>query len=86
MKAYESFSTVKLAKEADYEEISRAVKEAADGPMKGILGWTDEEVRTMRCGVAIMHERSELAEISCLCWIFQIIALLCDRVKVVEPT
>lgn len=36
--------TVKLAKEADYEEISKAVKEAADGPMKGILGWTDEEV------------------------------------------
>ncbi|OQV19346.1 Glyceraldehyde-3-phosphate dehydrogenase 2 [Hypsibius exemplaris] len=36
--------TVKLAKEADYEEISKAIKEAADGPMKGILGWTDEEV------------------------------------------
>jgi len=36
--------TVKLAKEADYEEISKAVKEAADGPLKGILGWTDEEV------------------------------------------
>jgi len=36
--------TVKLAKEADYEEISKAVKDAADGPLKGILGWTDEEV------------------------------------------
>lgn len=30
--------------QASYEEISAAVKEAADGPMKGILGWTDEEV------------------------------------------
>jgi len=36
--------TVRLGKEATYEEISAAVKEAADGPMKGILGWTDEEV------------------------------------------
>ncbi|XP_055342818.1 glyceraldehyde-3-phosphate dehydrogenase 2-like [Paramacrobiotus metropolitanus] len=36
--------TVRLNKEASYEEISAAVKEAADGPMKGILGWTDEEV------------------------------------------
>jgi glyceraldehyde 3-phosphate dehydrogenase len=36
--------TVRLAKEASYEEISAAVKEAADGPLKGILGWTDEEV------------------------------------------
>jgi len=36
--------TVRLNKEASYDEISAAVKEAADGPMKGILGWTDEEV------------------------------------------
>ncbi|GAU98035.1 hypothetical protein RvY_09238 [Ramazzottius varieornatus] len=36
--------TVKLAREADYEEISRVVKEASEGPLKGILGWTDEEV------------------------------------------
>ncbi|OMJ76457.1 hypothetical protein SteCoe_24164 [Stentor coeruleus] len=36
--------TVKLAKPASYEEIVNAVKGAASGDMKGILGWTDEEV------------------------------------------
>eukprot|EP00451_Oxyrrhis_marina_P041432 CAMPEP_0204400270 /NCGR_PEP_ID=MMETSP0470-20130426/3991_1 /ASSEMBLY_ACC=CAM_ASM_000385 /TAXON_ID=2969 /ORGANISM="Oxyrrhis marina" /LENGTH=341 /DNA_ID=CAMNT_0051395131 /DNA_START=58 /DNA_END=1084 /DNA_ORIENTATION=- len=36
--------TVKLEKEATYDEIVAAVKEAADGPMKGILEYTDEEV------------------------------------------
>jgi glyceraldehyde 3-phosphate dehydrogenase len=36
--------TVRLAKEASYDEISAAVKAAADGPLNGILAWTDEEV------------------------------------------
>jgi glyceraldehyde 3-phosphate dehydrogenase len=36
--------TVKIAKPASYEEIVNAVKNAASGDMKGILGWTDEEV------------------------------------------
>ncbi|OMJ66657.1 hypothetical protein SteCoe_36426 [Stentor coeruleus] len=36
--------TVKLEKEATYDEVVAAVKEAADGPLNGILGWTDEEV------------------------------------------
>jgi len=36
--------TVRLEKPAKYEEIVAAVKEAAAGPMKGILDWTDEEV------------------------------------------
>merc|ERR1712046_402930 len=36
--------TCRLAKPAKYEEIVAAVKEAAAGPMKGILDWTDEEV------------------------------------------
>ncbi|PFH32095.1 glyceraldehyde-3-phosphate dehydrogenase GAPDH1 [Besnoitia besnoiti] len=36
--------TCKLAKPAKYEEIVAAVKEAADGPMKGIVSYTDEEV------------------------------------------
>jgi glyceraldehyde 3-phosphate dehydrogenase len=36
--------TVKLAKAAKYEEIVAAVKAAADGPMKGVLGYTDEMV------------------------------------------
>merc|ERR1711974_469145 len=35
--------TVRLTKEASYDEIKAAVKEAAEGPMKGILGYCDEE-------------------------------------------
>merc|ERR1712045_496165 len=34
--------TVRLQKEASYEEICAKIKEAANGPMKGILGYTDE--------------------------------------------
>eukprot|EP00933_Yihiella_yeosuensis_P053191 TRINITY_DN5136_c3_g1_i1.p1 TRINITY_DN5136_c3_g1~~TRINITY_DN5136_c3_g1_i1.p1 ORF type:complete len:174 (-),score=57.75 TRINITY_DN5136_c3_g1_i1:110-586(-) len=36
--------TVRLEKPAKYEEIVAAVKEAAAGPMKGVLDWTDEDV------------------------------------------
>jgi glyceraldehyde-3-phosphate dehydrogenase/erythrose-4-phosphate dehydrogenase len=36
--------TVKLAKETTYDEIKAVIKEAAEGPLKGILGYTDEEV------------------------------------------
>lgn len=36
--------TVKLAKKATYEEIKAAIKEAADGPMKGIMGYTEDAV------------------------------------------
>lgn len=36
--------TVKLANEATYEEIVAAVREAANGPMQGVLGVTDDEV------------------------------------------
>lgn len=36
--------TFRLAKEASYDEIKAAIKEAADGEMKGILGYTEEEV------------------------------------------
>merc|ERR1711974_188996 len=36
--------TCRLEKPAKYEEIVAAVKEAADGPMKGVLDYTDEEV------------------------------------------
>merc|ERR1712039_675139 len=36
--------TCRLGKEAKYEEIVAAIKEAAAGDMKGILDWTDEEV------------------------------------------
>ena len=34
--------TVNLAKPATYEEICQAVKEASEGELKGILGYTDE--------------------------------------------
>ncbi|KAI8924264.1 hypothetical protein BC831DRAFT_466483 [Entophlyctis helioformis] len=36
--------TVKLAKPAKYAEIVAAVKKASDGPMHGILGYTEDEV------------------------------------------
>ncbi len=36
--------TVNLEKPATYEEICTAVKKASEGSMKGILGYTDEEV------------------------------------------
>ena len=36
--------TAKLAKPASYEEICKAMKEASEGELKGILGYTDEDV------------------------------------------
>nr|NVI74071.1 glyceraldehyde 3 phosphate dehydrogenase 1 [Cucujiformia] len=36
--------TVRLGKSATYDEIKAKVKEAAEGPMKGILGYTEEQV------------------------------------------
>ena len=36
--------TVRLTKPATYEEICRAMREAADGPMHGILAYCDEQV------------------------------------------
>jgi len=36
--------TVRLEKAAKYDEIVAAIKEAANGELKGILGWTDDEV------------------------------------------
>ena len=36
--------TVNLAKPATYEEICAAVKKAADGELKGILGYTEDQV------------------------------------------
>ena len=36
--------TANLAKPATYEEICKAVKEASEGELKGILGYTDEDV------------------------------------------
>jgi len=36
--------TVKTSKPTSYEEICRKMKEAAEGPLKGILEYTDEEV------------------------------------------
>ena len=36
--------TVELAKPASYEEICAAMKEASEGELKGVLGYTDEAV------------------------------------------
>jgi glyceraldehyde 3-phosphate dehydrogenase len=36
--------TVELSKDATYEEICTAMKDASEGSMKGILGYTDEKV------------------------------------------
>jgi len=36
--------TVRIEKGAKYDDIVAAIKEACDGPMKGVLDWTDEEV------------------------------------------
>ena len=36
--------TVKTDKATSYDEISAAMKAAAEGPMKGVLSWTDEPV------------------------------------------
>ncbi|KAF5270720.1 hypothetical protein FQA39_LY01458 [Lamprigera yunnana] len=36
--------TVRLGKGATYDEIKNKIKEASEGPLKGILGYTDEEV------------------------------------------
>lgn len=36
--------TFRLAKEASYDEIKAAIKEAAEGEMKGILGYTEDDV------------------------------------------
>lgn len=36
--------TVKLAKPATYEDVKKAMKEASEGEMKGILGYTEDEV------------------------------------------
>lgn len=36
--------TVRLSRDASYDEICGAIKKAADGPMKGIIEFCDEEV------------------------------------------
>uniref|UniRef100_A0A673FLW4 glyceraldehyde-3-phosphate dehydrogenase (phosphorylating) n=1 Tax=Sinocyclocheilus rhinocerous TaxID=307959 RepID=A0A673FLW4_9TELE len=36
--------TVRLEKPASYDEIKKVVKAAADGPLKGILGYTEDQV------------------------------------------
>merc|ERR1711966_109029 len=36
--------TVRLDKPAKMDEIVAKIKEAANGPMRGVLDWTDEEV------------------------------------------
>lgn len=40
--------TFRLAQETTYEEIKAAVREASEGELKGILGYTEEEVVSSR--------------------------------------
>ena len=37
--------TVNLDKPTDYETIAKTIKAAADGPLKGIMGYTEDDVR-----------------------------------------
>jgi len=36
--------TVRIEKGASYEEVCHAIKEASEGPLKGIIGYTEDEV------------------------------------------
>ncbi|BES92704.1 Glyceraldehyde-3-phosphate dehydrogenase [Nesidiocoris tenuis] len=36
--------TVRLTKEASYDDIKKKIKEASEGPLKGILGYTEDQV------------------------------------------
>lgn len=36
--------TVKLARETSYDEIKATIKEASEGALKGVLGYTEDEV------------------------------------------
>ena len=36
--------TVRLEKAASYEDIKKAIKAASEGPMKGVLGYTEDDV------------------------------------------
>ena len=36
--------TVELEKEADYETICKAMKDASEGKMKGVMGYTEDQV------------------------------------------
>ena len=47
--------TVELAKPAKYEEICAAMKAASEGPMKGVLGYTDGEGRRDRLPRRELH-------------------------------
>lgn len=43
---FKLLTTVSLSSQAKYDDIKKVVKAAADGPMKGILGYTDHQVFT----------------------------------------
>jgi glyceraldehyde 3-phosphate dehydrogenase len=36
--------TVELSKDASYDDICKAMKDASEGEMKGVLGYTDQKV------------------------------------------
>ena len=59
--------TVRTAKETSLAAIGEAVKAAADGPMKGILGYTDEDVVSsdfVTCELSSVYDAGASIELS----------------------
>ncbi|KAI4319374.1 hypothetical protein MLD38_032977 [Melastoma candidum] len=63
--------TVRLGKEASYEDIKAAIKDASEGKLKGILGYTEDDLastdligdrscRWRRCQASLMPRPEEL--------------------------
>ena len=48
--------TCRLSKPASYGEIKEAVKKAAHGPMKGVLGYTEDQVFYLYCNSIMLLE------------------------------
>jgi glyceraldehyde 3-phosphate dehydrogenase len=49
--------TCELAREATYADICAAMKRASEGPLRGVLGYTDEEVVSTRHARRGLHVR-----------------------------
>merc|ERR1712179_503929 len=48
--------TVRLDKECSYEDIKKKMKEAADGPLKGFLGYTEDDLCHVTSMVILTHQ------------------------------